>query len=97
MYSIFFDNRCYNKVNGFFYIQITKCQVDHFVPGRLVPFCQLHAKLTGQAACGAGTQGGAVRSKRTLQLFLDSTSFTATTSNNSEYVFIIPMTQVFIC
>ena len=67
-----------------------------FVPGRLVPSCQLYAKLTGQAACGAGTQSGAVRSKRTLQLFLDSTSFTATTSN-SEYVFIIPMTQVFIC
>ena len=42
---------------------------------------------TAGAACGSGTQSGAVRSKRTLQLFLDPTSFTATTSNNSKYVF----------
>jgi len=28
--------------------QITKRQVDEFVPGRLVPSCQLYAKLTGQ-------------------------------------------------
>ena len=81
---------------------------DHKVSGR--PFCSwspgallsvvCKVDRTAGAACGSGTQSGAVRSKRTLQLFLDPTSFTATTSNNSKYVFTecrIPMAQAFIC
>ena len=67
---------------------------DRKTPGRPVCSWSSSALLpvvrevdwTAGAACGSGTQSGAVRSKRTLQLFLDPTSFTATTSNNSKYV-----------
>ena len=33
-----------------YFIQITKCQVDQFVPGRRVPSCQLNVKRIGQQA-----------------------------------------------
>ena len=44
---------------------------------------------TAGVACGAGAQGGAAGSKRTVRLLLDPTSFTATTTITSKYVFII--------
>ena len=31
-----------------YFLQITKDQVDHFVPGSQVPSCQLYVKWTGQ-------------------------------------------------
>ena len=96
VYSNFFDNRCCNKVNLYSDHKVSGRPFGSWSPGALLSVvCKVD--WTAGAACGAGTQRGAVRSKRTLQLYLDSTSFTATTSNNSEYVFIIPMTQAFIC
>jgi len=67
---------------------------DHEAPGRPVCFWSSSAllsvacKVDWTAACRATAQSAAARSKGPLQFLLHPTSFIATTTNTSRYVFI---------